>query len=150
MLLFFWTKDVKILLFQVEYYLLVLSKWIITILFIYQNINTFITIVFIKSYFSSKSKIQWFDHFISQAIHIRYIRHSGHSWRSKTKLISKVLLWTPTHGYIRISQTAKICILQFCKHWIQSKGMITNRYGFQERIKWISAVSMFDVEADDY
>ena len=35
---------------------------------------------------------------ISETIQSRRRRHKGHYWRSKDKLISDVLLWTPTHG----------------------------------------------------
>ena len=34
---------------------------------------------------------------ITKTIKVRRARHAGHSWRSRDKLISDVLLWTPSH-----------------------------------------------------
>ena len=36
----------------------------------------------------------------------------SHGWRSKNKLQSDVLLWTPTHGHTSVGQPAKIYIHQ--------------------------------------
>ena len=33
---------------------------------------------------------------ISKTIQVRRTRHAGHCWRSKDKLISDIILWTPT------------------------------------------------------
>ena len=35
---------------------------------------------------------------ITKTIRVRRTRHAGHCWRSKDKLISDVLLWTPAYG----------------------------------------------------
>ena len=35
---------------------------------------------------------------ITKTIQVTRTRHAGHSWRSRDKLISDVLLWTPTYG----------------------------------------------------
>ena len=56
---------------------------------------------------------------ITKTIQIRRTRHAGHCWRSRDKLISDVLLWTPTHGqhehtfsnYVRIRDVVqKTCL----------------------------------------
>ena len=36
---------------------------------------------------------------ISQTNQVRWVKHAECCWRSKDKFISKVLLWTPTHGH---------------------------------------------------
>ena len=36
----------------------------------------------------------------TKTIQVRQIRHMGLCWRSRDKLISNVLLWTPTHGCV--------------------------------------------------
>ena len=38
----------------------------------------------------------------------------GHYQRSKVKLLSDILLWTPTYGHTSIGQPAKAYIYQFC------------------------------------
>ena len=41
-------------------------------------------------------------------------RDTGYCSRSKDKLISNVLLWTPTHGHTSIGLPAKTSIHQLC------------------------------------
>ena len=48
-----------------------------------------------------------------QILKIRWMKHTRHCWRSKEKLISKIL-WTPTHGHTSVAQPAKTYIHQFC------------------------------------
>ena len=50
---------------------------------------------------------------ISQTIQVRLTRHAGHHWRSSHKLISKVLLWTPTYGHTSVGWPAKTYIHQY-------------------------------------
>ena len=44
---------------------------------------------------------------IRKTIKVRRNRHAGHSWRSKDKLISDVLLWTPSHGRAKAGWPAR-------------------------------------------
>ena len=50
-----------------------------------------------KSWRQHPTKQQLYDHLptITKTIKIRWTRHTRHSWRSRDKLISDVLLWTP-------------------------------------------------------
>ena len=41
---------------------------------------------------------------ITKTIQVRRTRHAGHCWRSRDKLISDVLLWTPAYGRTSIQQ----------------------------------------------
>ena len=41
--------------------------------------------------------------------------------RSKDKLTSDILLWTPTHGHTNVSRPAKTYIHQLSRHWILSR-----------------------------
>ena len=50
---------------------------------------------------------------ISKTIQIRWTRHEGHCWRSKDKLISNVLLWTPSHGHASVGGPARTYLQQF-------------------------------------
>ena len=58
------------------------------------------------------SKQQLYDHLsaISKTIQIRQTKHAEHGWRSKDKLISDVLLWTPSHR-----RSARTYLQQLCK-----------------------------------
>ena len=49
---------------------------------------------------------------ITKTIKVRQIRHAGHCWRSRDKLISDVLLWTPSHGQEKTGWPARIYIQQ--------------------------------------
>ena len=57
--------------------------------------------VFSKSWKLKQTKQQLYGHLhpVSQTIWVRWVRHAGHYQRSKNKLISNVLQWTPTHGH---------------------------------------------------
>ena len=59
-----------------------------------------------KSWKQQTTKQQLYDHLplISKTIHIWRIRHVGHFWRSKDKLISDVLFWTPSHGQASVGR----------------------------------------------
>ena len=79
-----------------------------------------------KSWRQHPTRHQLYSHLtpITKTIQVRRTRHVGHCWRSRDKLISDVLLWTPhmagqkqddqnehTHSsYVRIRNVAlKIC-----------------------------------------
>ena len=46
---------------------------------------------------------------------VRWVRHAEYCSRSKYKLRSDILLWTPTHGHTSLGQRI---ILALCSHWI--------------------------------
>ena len=50
-----------------------------------------------------------------KAIQVRWTRHAGHCWRSRDKLISDVLLWTPTYGRAKAGWPARTYIQQLCE-----------------------------------
>ena len=52
---------------------------------------------------------------ISKTIEARQTRHAGHWWRSRDKLISNVLLWTPTYGRTKAGRPARTYIQQLCE-----------------------------------
>ena len=52
---------------------------------------------------------------ITKTIQVRQTRHAGHCWRSRDKLISDVLLWTPTYGRAKAGRPARTCIPQLCE-----------------------------------
>ena len=69
-----------------------------------------------KSWKQHPTKKQLYSHLppILKTIQIRWIRHVGHCWKSKDKLISNVLLWTSSHGCASVGQPARIYLQQLC------------------------------------
>ena len=53
-----------------------------------------------KSWRQHPTRHQLYGHLppIMKTIQVRRTRHAGHCWRNRDKLISDVLLWTPTYG----------------------------------------------------
>ena len=52
---------------------------------------------------------------IAKTIQVRRTRHAGHYWRSRDKLKSDVLLWTPTYGRAQAGRPARTYIKQLCE-----------------------------------
>ena len=52
---------------------------------------------------------------ITKTIPARRTRHTGNCWRSKDKLISDVLLWTPAYGQAKAGRSARTYIQQLCE-----------------------------------
>ena len=69
-----------------------------------------------KSREKHSTKQQLYGHLplISKSIQIRRTRHAVHCWRSKEKLISDVLLWTPSHGRASIGRPTRTYLQQLC------------------------------------
>ena len=51
---------------------------------------------------------------IMKTIQARRTRHAGLCWRSKDKIVSDVLLWTPAYGQSKAGQPARTFIQQLC------------------------------------
>ena len=51
---------------------------------------------------------------ITKTIQVRRTRHVGHCWSSRDKLISNILLWTPSHGQGKALRAAITYIQQLC------------------------------------
>ena len=69
-----------------------------------------------KSCRQHPTKLQLYGHMppIVKTIQVRQTRHAGHCWRSKDKLISDILLWTPSHGRPKAGWLARNYIQQLC------------------------------------
>ena len=69
-----------------------------------------------KSWRQYPTKQQLYGHLppITKSIQVRRTRNVGHCWRSKDKLISDILLRTPSHGQAKAEQSARIHIQQLC------------------------------------
>ena len=70
-----------------------------------------------KSWRQHPIRHQLYSHLplITKTIQVRWTRHAGHCWRSKDKLISDVLLWTPTYGQAKAGRPAWTYIQQLCE-----------------------------------
>ena len=80
---------------------------------------------------------------ITKAIKVRRTRHAGHCWRSKDKLISDVLLWTPSHRCAKVGRPARTYILRLCADTGYSpedpQKAIEDKEGWRERTRDIRA-----------
>ena len=52
---------------------------------------------------------------ITKTIQVRRTRHAGHRGRSKGKIISDVLRWTPAYGQAKAGRPARTYIHQLCE-----------------------------------
>ena len=67
-----------------------------------------------KSWRQHSTKQQLYGHLppITKTIKIRWTRKAEYCWRSRDKLISDVLLWTPSHGRAKAGRPARTYIQQ--------------------------------------
>ena len=70
-----------------------------------------------RSWRQLPTKQQLYSHLppIMKTIQIRRTRHVGHCWRSRDKLISDILLWTPSHDGAKVGRPARTYIQQLCE-----------------------------------
>ena len=94
------------------------------------------------------TKQQLYGHLppITKTIRVRWTRHTRHCWRSKDKLISDVLQWTPLHGRAKAGRPTRTYIQQFsadtgCIPEDLTEAM-GDREGWREKVKDIRAVSV--------
>ena len=55
-------------------------------------------------------------------IQVRWTRHAGDCWRSKDELLKDVLLWTLSHGQVKVGRPARtylqlFCAWRICREW---------------------------------
>ena len=99
-----------------------------------------------KSWSQHPIKQQLYGHLppIKKTIQTR-VRHAGHCWKSKGKLISDVLLWTPSHKQASVGQPAGTYLQQFCTDtgccMEDLPRAMNNRHEWLERVRGICASS---------
>ena len=109
------------------------------------NYTRMLWAIFNKSWKQHPTKQQLYGHLppIMKTIKIRWTGHAGHCWRSREKLISDVLLWTPSHDWAKAGQPAQTYIQQLCVDMGCSPEdlpeAMDNREGWQERVRDICA-----------
>ena len=98
-----------------------------------------------KSWRQHSTKQRVYGHLppITKTIKVRWARHAGHCWMSRDKLISDVLLWTPSHGQAKAGRPARTYIQQFCEDMgcnpEDLPEAINNREEWRERVRDIHA-----------
>ena len=82
---------------------------------------------------------------ITKTIKVKQTRHVEHCWWNKNKLISDILLWTPSHGRALAGRPARTYIQQLCADTGYSlenlPGAMDDRDGWRERVWEIRAGS---------
>ena len=104
-----------------------------------------------KSWQQHSTRHQLYGHLppITKTIQVRWTRHAGHCWRSRDKLISDVLLWTPTYGWAKAERPARTYIQQLCED--TGCGLEDLKEAMNDREKWRERVkiSMLAARHDD-
>ena len=101
-----------------------------------------------KSWWQHPTRHQLYGHLppITKTIQARRTRHAGHCWRSKNKLISDVLLWTPAYGQTKAGRSARTYIQQLCEDTGCSPEdlpeAMNDREKWRERVRDIHASGM--------
>ena len=91
---------------------------------------------------------------IMKIIKVRWTRHTGHCWRSREKLISHVLLWTPTLGWAKAGRPARTYIQQLSEDMGYSPEDLPEGINDREEGERGSGISVLvawhDDDDDDY
>ena len=91
----------------------------------------------------TKQQLYGYQSPITKTINVRRSRHAGHSWRSRNKLISDLLQWTPTYGWTKAGRPARPYIQQLCEDTGYSPEDLLeamhDREKWRERVKDICA-----------
>ena len=101
-----------------------------------------------KSWRQQPTRHQLYGHLppIRKTIQVRRTRHAGHCWRSRDELISDVLLWTPTYGWVLAGRPARTYIQQLCEDTGCSPEdlpeAMNDREKWRERVRDILASGM--------
>ena len=101
-----------------------------------------------KAWWQHPTRHQLYGHLppITKTIQVRPTRHAGRCWRSKDKLISDVLLWTPTYVQAKAGRPARTYIQQLredmgCSPEDLPEAM-NDREKWRERVRDIHASGM--------
>ena len=83
------------------------------------NYTRMLWVILNKSWRQHPTKQQLYGHLppVTKTIQVRRTRHAGHCWRSRDKLISDVLLWTPSQGQGR-AFSSNIHTAALCRYWM--------------------------------
>ena len=111
------------------------------------NCTKMLQAVLNKSWRQNPTKQRLYGHLspISRTLQIRWVRHAGHCWRSKGKLISNVPLWTSSYRWARVGQPVRTYLQQLSTDTRCSVedllGVMDDRDERQEGVRKICASS---------
>ena len=109
------------------------------------NYTRMLRVILNKSGRKHPRKQQLYGHLplITKTIQVRRTRQAGHCWRSRDKLISDVLLWTPSLGRTKAGKPARTYMQQLCANTGYSledlPEAMDDRDGWRERVRDIRA-----------
>ena len=112
------------------------------------NYARMLRVILNKSFRQHPSKQQLYGYLphITKTIQVKRTRHTGHCRRSKNKLISDVLLWTPSHGRTKAGRPARSYIQHLCADTRCSleylPGTMDDRDEWRVRVRDIRASSV--------
>ena len=109
------------------------------------NYTRMLRAVLNKSWRKQPTKQQLYLPSIRKTILVRGTRHARHCWRNKDNFLSDILLWTPSHGRLKVGQPTTTYIQQLsadrrCSLEDLSVAM-DDRDRWQERVREIHASS---------
>ena len=85
---------------------------------------------------------------ISKTIQVRQARHAGHCWRRASELICEVLLWTPSHGWVRVEPPGRTYLQRLCTDsgfGMEDLPRVMDDWdGWHERVRGIQAAARHD------
>ena len=81
------------------------------------NYTRMLRVILNRSWRQHPTKQQLYGHLppTTKTIKIRRTGHAGHCWRSRDKLVTDVLLRTPSHGRAKAGRPARTYIQQLCE-----------------------------------
>ena len=104
-----------------------------------------------KSCRQHPTKHQLYGHLppIMKTIQVRRTRYAGHYWRSRNKLISDVLLWTPTYGWAKAGRPVRTYIQQQCEDTGCNHEDLPEEMNDREKWRVRSGISVLAAWHDD-
>ena len=86
---------------------------------------------------------------ITKTVQARRTRHAGHCWRSKDKIVSDVLLWTPAYSKSKTGWPARTFIQQLCDDTGCNPKTCQRRWMIGRRGERGSGISVLAARHDD-
>ena len=83
------------------------------------NYTRMLRVILSRSWQQHPTRCQLYGHLppITKTIQARRTRHAGHCWRSKDKIVSDVLLWTPAYGQSKAGRPAQHSYSSYVMIW---------------------------------
>ena len=116
------------------------------------NYTTMLRAVLNKSWRQQPKRHQLYGHLppFTTTIQVRRTTHARHCWRSRDKLISDLLLWTPTYVRAKAGRPSRTYIQQLCEDmWDVALKNYPRRWTMGRRGERGPAISELAAQHDD-